>query len=107
MAFNPFHTFRKHKKVMFAALTIICMGVFVLSFGPGDIFQRFGFSAKDQQGNEVVATLYGKKVTESDLSKLGFQEGFPTPPASVARDAPVRAFPPVRATTRPLQGDSQ
>ena len=40
MAFNPFHRFRKHQKVFFAALTIVCMFVFVLQFGTGDAIQR-------------------------------------------------------------------
>ena len=31
MAFNPFHAFRKHQKVVFAGLTIICMLTFVLA----------------------------------------------------------------------------
>ena len=35
MAFNPFHSFRKHQKVIFAVMTIICMFVFVLQFGRG------------------------------------------------------------------------
>jgi hypothetical protein len=74
MAFNPFHSFRKHQKVIFAVLTIICMFVFVLQFGRGDIFERFGgiFGAGKAQG-KYVATLHGTKVYEGDLEKLQAQ----------------------------------
>ncbi|HXG10393.1 MAG TPA: hypothetical protein VNK04_11565 [Gemmataceae bacterium] len=76
MAFHPFQTFRKHQKVIFAGLTIICMIVFVLSWGPGDVFERvasfFGAGRADA-GNMVVTTLYGEKVTERELGRLQFQ----------------------------------
>jgi hypothetical protein len=35
MAFNPFHSFRKHSKKMFAVLAIVCMLTFVMSSGLG------------------------------------------------------------------------
>ena len=41
MAFNPFHGFRKHQKVVFAMLTILCMLTFVLCSGMGgDLGER-------------------------------------------------------------------
>ena len=68
MAFNPFHTFRKHQRVIFSVLTIACMFIFVFTWGVGDFSQRtsgwFGGKGK----GEVVATVYGKKVTTGDLT---------------------------------------
>jgi hypothetical protein len=71
MAFNPFHAFRKHQKVFFAILTIICMITFVFSFGRGDLFQRLmaAMGAGRSRG-PVVTTLYGKKVHEGDLDRV-------------------------------------
>jgi hypothetical protein len=81
MAFNPFHVFRKHKKVLFAGLTIICMFTFVLSSGLGgrmDLFTELprwlGFSGgrekyiRNRQGKEIE--LYGSKVAIKDLEEL-------------------------------------
>ncbi len=67
MAFNPFHSFRKHQKAIFAVLTIVCMFVFILSFGPGDMFSR-GRNARER--GELVTTLYGRKVYQGDMSRL-------------------------------------
>ena len=41
MAFNPFRGFRKHQKVIFGGLTILCMVTFVMcgSMGRGDFFE--------------------------------------------------------------------
>ena len=41
MAFNPFHSFRKYNKWVFAGLVLMAMFTFVLSsgMGKGDIFQ--------------------------------------------------------------------
>jgi hypothetical protein len=75
MAFNPFHRFRKHQKVIFAVMAIVCMFVFVLQFaaGRGDPLQRLmdWFGARRNQG-EVVTTLYSKKVYQGDLERLSF-----------------------------------
>lgn len=75
MAFNPFHSFRKHQRVILAAVTIMIMFIFVLSFGRGDAFERlanlFGISTHGRQDrSETVTTLYGKKVSEADLDHL-------------------------------------
>jgi hypothetical protein len=70
MAFNPFHWFRKHQKAAFAGLIIVCMFVFIASFGVGDAVQQLlGLVRKQQQG-DVVATVYGDKVHESELTDL-------------------------------------
>ncbi len=69
MAFNPFHSFRKHQKAIFAVLTIMCMLVFVLQFGRGDMFERMaGLFGSSRGKGDVVATLYGKKVTTGELT---------------------------------------
>jgi hypothetical protein len=69
MAFNPFHSFRKHQKVIFAALTIVCMLTFVLSFGRGDIF---GFMGSWFGGGKstTVGRLYGQKLSAQELAIL-------------------------------------
>jgi hypothetical protein len=68
MAFNPFHAFRKHQKVFFAVLTIVCMFVFILSFGPGDIKSWFA-GAGQGRGDKVVA-LYGRDLYTNDLTAI-------------------------------------
>src|SRR5207249_3374930 len=71
MAFNPFHAFRKHQKVIFAIMTIICMIVFVFQFGMGDPFTRvLGWLGASRGRGQVVATIYGSKVYETDLDRL-------------------------------------
>jgi hypothetical protein len=71
MAFNPFHRFRKYQKPIFAVLVLVCMFVFILQFGTGDIFSR-GRGGSGQRG-EVVATLYGRAIHYRDLTDLLFQ----------------------------------
>ncbi|MBL8798342.1 MAG: hypothetical protein JNM56_30890, partial [Planctomycetia bacterium] len=74
MAFNPFHKFRKHQKVIFACITIMVMVVFVGSAGMsggGDPFhwlQGLLLSGRAQGGE--VATIDGKKVTYVELQEL-------------------------------------
>lgn len=75
MAFNPFHTFRKHQKPMIAALAIFCMIMFVASsgLGKGDIVMQGLelFGVRRKQG-AIVATLNGKKIGQGDLAALQF-----------------------------------
>src|SRR3954469_18910689 len=71
MAFHPFHAFRKHQKVLFAGLTILCMFIFVLQFGAGDLFSRLGMG-RGGPGETTVATLYGKDVTQREF--IGLEE---------------------------------
>src|SRR5882724_2502867 len=74
MAFNPFHTFRKHQKTMFAGLTIVCMLTFVLSsgLGRGDFFSyvtdRIGY--RSVQEKDKAALLYGQVVSSQDVNDL-------------------------------------
>src|SRR5947209_3006105 len=74
MAFSPFTWFRKHQKVFFAGLTIVCMITFVASFGAGDVIQT-GLSWVGARGRAgpYVTTLNGNKVYERDLVKLARQ----------------------------------
>ncbi len=71
MAFNPFSGFRKHAKVMFAILTIICMMTFVLSggFGRGDAFDWLISKIGGGGKGEEITTLYGKKVYEGAVGQ--------------------------------------
>src|SRR3954452_3561187 len=70
MAFNPFHGFRKHRRVIFAILTIICMLTFVLAgnFRGADAFDWLlsKLGASKRQG-EVVTVMYGDKVYEGEV----------------------------------------
>src|SRR5947207_637875 len=75
MAFNPFHGFRKHSRVIFAILTIICMITFVLvgtgmggrGGGGGDFFDWFlGLIGQSRKG-DLYTTLYGSKVYQRDV----------------------------------------
>jgi hypothetical protein len=73
MAFNPFHGFRKHKKVVFAALTIICMFTFILSggMGRGDPIERLlNLFGSSRHTGALVVTLHGKKIYQNDIDKL-------------------------------------
>ena len=74
MAFNPFSWFRKHQKVFFAGLTVLCMIVFIGQAGVGaDIFQTaLGWFGQGRHGLAVV-TLNGKKVTQPQLDRLARQ----------------------------------
>lgn len=74
MAFNPFHRFRKHQKVIFAALTILCMLTFVLAgsmSGIGNWLEEmpywFGGSSKR---NPAVANIYGQDVRAMEMNRL-------------------------------------
>lgn len=71
MAFSPFSVFRKHKKAMFAVLTILCMFVFVLQAGFGggaDPLDRLAglFGGRAMRANDI-ASLDGKPITPPDL----------------------------------------
>lgn len=71
MAFNPFTRFRKHQKVFFAGLTIVCMITFILQFGRGDPFERIlSVMGMQRARGEVVTTLYGKEVKAKDLQDI-------------------------------------
>jgi hypothetical protein len=69
MAFNPFRAFRKHQKALFAALTIMCMFVFVLS-GASGFFQEWQSWLGGRGGYPELASIYGKSLTNQDLSLL-------------------------------------
>src|SRR5581483_1628082 len=74
MAFNPFHGFRKHQKVIFAGLTILCMVTFILTgsslTGRGDFFDWVQTSLGGKGRFPAVATLYGSKVDQRDIQEL-------------------------------------
>ena len=93
MAFNPFHKFRKHQKVMFAIMTIVAMFSFVLLSGVGtggDMISALGHWFGRGSTGPAVADLYGKKVTLVDLRELSQQRQianfFMSAATSAARD---------------------
>ena len=69
MAFNPFDPIRKYQKSFLAAACILCMVVFIFSFGPGDLFQTvLGKMAGSGSGASIVS-IGGSEITEGDLDK--------------------------------------
>ena len=73
MAFNPFHTFRKHQKVVFAGLTILCMLTFVMaggSFAGGDLFSEMTRWVTGRSRTQDVAVVNGKTVTDRQILEL-------------------------------------
>jgi hypothetical protein len=75
MAFNPFRAFRKHQKALFAALTIMCMFVFVLS-GASGFFQEWQSWLGGSGGYREFASAYGKSITEPELRLLQNQRDY-------------------------------
>src|SRR5207249_1003130 len=76
MAFNPFNAFRKHQKVVFAALTIVCMLTFVMaggSFAGGDFFSELTRWIGGGSRLREVATIYGKRISDRELQELRLQ----------------------------------
>lgn len=74
MAFNPFHAFRKHQKVFFAGLTIMCMVTFVLAgsmTANWDFFHEIlrWFGGGKSRGMEL-AKLYGKTYNEQEIRQV-------------------------------------
>jgi hypothetical protein len=74
MAFNPFHKFRKHQKVIFACLTIMCMLTFVACTGVGGDFAGWlqGLLVGRGPSNEV-ASVNGSEITQRELITLARQ----------------------------------
>ena len=74
MAFNPFHAFRKHSKVVFAGLTILCMATFVLAGtgGKGDFFSWVTDLFGGGGGSKYVS-LYGKNYTVREINQIAAQ----------------------------------
>jgi hypothetical protein len=72
MAYNPFHTFRKHQKVWLAALTILTMFVFILtgSSTAFDFFQGVMPLLGIGTRTDEVAEINGKPVARIELINL-------------------------------------
>ncbi len=74
MAFNPFNVFRRNQKVLFALLTVVVMFMFVLSSGLGGGADFFSWLPRvlgsRARTGDVLATLDGSKVYESDLRRI-------------------------------------
>jgi hypothetical protein len=73
MAFSPFHWFRKHQKVFFAGLTVLCMLVFIGQAGVGaDIFHTIlRWIGAGRYNRETLIVIDGKKVTDEDIDNVG------------------------------------
>src|SRR5262245_37515004 len=71
MAFNPFHSFRRYSKVVFAGLAILCMFTFVLSsgMGRGDFFSQITEFFGGGGGNTVI-TVHGKKFDAREFDAI-------------------------------------
>jgi hypothetical protein len=69
MAFNPFHWFRKHQRMLIAVVTIFIMFLFVLTGFRGGLDETFrGFSGKDR--SPVVTTINGTQIREGEVAKV-------------------------------------
>src|SRR5262245_40181915 len=93
MAFHPFQSFRRHQKVFMAGLVIMCMFIFILQFGKGDVLDRMmnWFGASRMRTTEV-ATVYGEKVSDVDLDKLRRQRELANTIVLAMTDAARRAI---------------
>jgi hypothetical protein len=60
MAFNPFESFRKNGKAIFAVLAIVCMFTFVLSSGIGGGNDFFDWVVRQFGGDDKRGPLYGE-----------------------------------------------
>jgi hypothetical protein len=71
MALHPFRTFRKHQKVIWGILVIVCMITFVVAgTGRGDIFDRINSWLRTSKGGTPVTTLYGQTVDMRQLDEV-------------------------------------
>jgi hypothetical protein len=68
MGYGPFHSFRKHQKTYFAALTILCMFVFVLGGISGNLDELKQFFGSSR--GQAAATIDGKKITLPQISEV-------------------------------------
>jgi hypothetical protein len=73
MAFHPFRYFRKHQKVFFAFMLIVCMITFIFSFGAADPIQTALRTIGMARHGEEVLPLYGKTIHTDDLDKIRMQ----------------------------------
>ena len=88
MAFNPFHSFRRYSKTVFAGLAILCMFTFVLSsgMGQGDFFSQIASTFGGGGGNTVV-TLHGTKIDARQFDSIQNQRRLAGSPHSWERRA--------------------
>jgi hypothetical protein len=72
MAFNPFHSFRRYNKVIFAILAIICMFTFVLSsgMGRGDLFTQIGDWLSGGRSDRTVISVAGKNYDAQNVDQI-------------------------------------
>ncbi len=68
MAFNPFHRFRKHQRVILAVVTIALMLVFGLTWGMGDVTRML--SGPTANSGQLVTNLKFSSSTFSTQTKV-------------------------------------
>src|SRR5205823_8146777 len=68
MAYSPFRSFHKHQKTYFAALTILCMFVFVLGGISGNLDELKQFFGSSR--GQVAATIDDKKITMPQINEV-------------------------------------
>jgi hypothetical protein len=74
MAFNPFHAFRKHQKVLLACITLVAMFSFILCSGLASksdvVFEFFANLFGGKVRYPPVTTLYGRSVNTAEVAAL-------------------------------------
>src|SRR5436305_12317531 len=76
MAFNPFHSIRKHQKTLLAGVTVLAMVTFILSSGTlsgGDFFGEMMRLFGGQSRVAETATVYGKRIVPQEIAFLRHQ----------------------------------
>jgi hypothetical protein len=106
MAFHPFRTFRKHQKVIWGFLVIVCMITFVLMSGTGrgDIFDRITQWVRNSRTSTPVTQLYGRTVDTRQLQILGQQR---TVAANALSNALTQAYSQIADELNHLRTDQQ
>lgn len=73
MAFNPFHAFRRHQKVIFAILTIVAMVTFIFCSGVPGTKDFFLESIPEWVGlrtrARTITELYGHRITDLEIAQ--------------------------------------
>lgn len=74
MAFNPFTSFRRYQKAIFATMAIVCMLLFVVSSGGAgaDLLNQFTdwFSRGRGGSGDAAASIDGRKIGQEDVANV-------------------------------------
>lgn len=106
MAFNPFDSFRKRSKTIFAVVGIVVMFTFVLSAGTGgqtDFFHQIGnFFGRGPRGT-TVAEAFGENIPITELDEIRRQRLAANSFMSLAKNASYMNL--AKEIRKDLQGD--